>query len=109
MPLHALGQFVHEGVVSLMLAAVGGILMWPYNKAKQAYRALMDTMKATQAELTLQRQNCLDTLQRQGESQVNLLTKACDTLDGVRLDLKEQTGFLQGLTSPRRASARAKK
>ena len=93
--MQILGQFVHEGLVSLMLAVVGGILMWPYRKIKKSYTELMDAVSTTKAELVLQRTNCLHTLQTQGEKQIELLTKATNTLDGVRLDLAEQTGYLR--------------
>jgi len=109
MPLHALGQFVHEGVVSLMLAAVGGILMWPYRKVKAAYVELMEAVQSTKDELTTQRSNCLTTLQVQGDAQVKLLTKVADTLDSIHLETKAQTGFIQGLASPRRVAAARKK
>ena len=79
-------------------------MLWPFRKAKQAWTALSDNLSNVQKELVHQRENCLNTLQVQGTEQVKLLTKMADTLDGVRLDLAEQTGYLraQSVPAPRR-------
>jgi len=103
MQIHILGQFMHEGVVSLMLAAVGGACMYPFRKIKNAYAELMTAVQATHAELVMQRQNCLATLASQGERQIELLGKTTELLDGVRLDLAKQTGILEA-GAPRRRS-----
>jgi hypothetical protein len=105
MQFHVLGGFVHEAVFTGIITILGTILVWPFRKVKNAYNELHGAVKATHAELVLQRENCLGTLQRQGESQIEILGKVADTLDGVRLDLAEQTGYLRA-GSPRR---RAKK
>ncbi len=79
--------------------------MYPFRKAKKEWQVLKTAIASTQAELELQRTNCLTTLQSQGEKQVELLGKVSNTLDGVRLDLAEQTGFLRaGATPIRRRS-----
>ena len=82
--------------------------MWPIKKARKEWVSLKDTTQAIQNELAQQRTNCLATLQAQGDTQINLLTKAVDTLEGVRLDLAEQTGYLRASSAPA-CRARAKK
>ena len=98
---------------ALMTLAVGGlgyIIMFPVRKARAEWISLKETTAKIYEELSQQRLNCLTTLAHQGVEQISLLAKMSDTLDGVRLDLKEQTGFIQGLVqSPRRTRAYAKK
>jgi len=107
MQAHIVGQFMHELVFTGIITVIGAILMWPYKNIKAAYNELHSAVKATHAELVLQRENCLSTIQTQGSEQVKILGKVADTLDGVRLDLAEQTGYLRaGAGTPRR---RAKK
>ena len=74
--------------------------MYPFRKAKKEWTSLKETTQAIQNELAQQRTNCLTTLQEQGVKQIELLTKAADTLDGVRLDLAEQTGYLRASSAP---------
>ena len=95
MQIQLFGQFMHEGIVSLMLAVVGGILMYPIRKVQKAYKELMEAVNSTRAELVTQRENCLSTLQNQGEKQVELLGKAVSTLDAIHLGQVEMSGFLK--------------
>ena len=106
----ALWPYVVKSLVGLFIAGIGAAMLWPIKKVRKEWVSLKDTTQAIQNELAQQRTNCLTTLQQQGEKQIELLSKAADTLDGVRLDLAEQTGYLraQGAT-PRRARATAKK
>ena len=98
---------------ALMTLAVGGlgyIIMFPVRKARAEWISLKETTAKIHEELSQQRLNCLKTLQNQGDKQIELLGKMADTLDGVRVDFKEHTGFIQGLVqSPRRTRAYAKK
>ena len=98
---------------ALMTLAVGGlgyIIMFPVRKARAEWISLKETTAKIHEELSQQRLNCLKTLQNQGDKQIELLGKMADTLDGVRVDFKEHTGFIQGLVqSPRRTKAYAKK
>ena len=82
------------------LVVAGGIalILWPFKK-----------LSAIHNELIAQRENCLTTLQTQGADQVKLLTKAVDVLDGVRLELGTQTGFLQALSLIPKPLRRSKK
>ena len=98
---------------ALMTLAVGGlgyIIMFPVRKARAEWISLKETTAKIYEELSQQRTNCLTRLQSQGDEQIKLLGKMADTLDGVRVDFKEHTGFIQGLVqSPRRTKAYAKK
>ncbi len=101
--------YLQKAAVGLALTGVGALLMWPFRKARKEWLSLKDTTAAIQQELVQQRTNCLHTLQCQGDTQINLLTKAADTLDGIRLDIKEQTGYLMASAPRRRAPATPKK
>lgn len=80
--------------MGLMLAAAGGILMWPVNKIRDAYTELKASIDSTHAELVLQRGNCLQTIQNQGGEQIKLLGKAVDTLEAMHLDQRTLLGRL---------------
>lgn len=96
------GQIVQKALYGIALAGVGALLMWPLKYVRKEWNEAKEKLDAVQAELAQQRTNCLRTLQDQGVKQIELLTKATDTLDGVRLDLKEQTGFLSASLPKRR-------
>jgi len=70
------------------LVVAGGIalILWPFKK-----------LAAIHTELIAQRENCLATLQNQGEKQVELLEKTIGILEDIRVELAEHTGFLRGL------------
>jgi hypothetical protein len=71
-------------------------------------------MKAEQtnihSELVKQRENCLTTLQTQGEEQIKLLGKTVDILGDVRVSIAEMAGYCKANTGigcsskPRRRS-----
>jgi hypothetical protein len=94
MQVHIIGQLWQEGIISLALAALGGILMWPIRKIKTAYKELQDAINSTHAELVLQRSNCLTTLSNQGEKQIELLSKTVETLEAMHLDQRLLLGRL---------------
>ena len=81
----------------------------PWPDGATEWIALKDEQAAIRTELTTQRTNCLNTLQMQGVEQIKLLGKAVDVLDGVRLDLREQTTILRLFPQPRARKAAAKK
>lgn len=85
--------------------------MWPFRKAHKEWTSLKENIEATHKELVQQRTNCLVTLQSQGATQIELLGKTVAALDGVRLDLAEQTGYLRAPMAipPRRRRVTAKK
>jgi hypothetical protein len=100
--IFVLGEFIHEVIFTGLITVLGVVVMWPFKKGKAAFKGVQDELKAAHAELVLQRENCLSTLQRQGVDQVNLLTKVSETLDGVRIELATQTGFLRAGSVPTR-------
>jgi hypothetical protein len=103
----ALQPYLAKAFVSLVVAGIGALMLWPVRKIRKEWVSLKDAVVATKQELEQQRTNCLATLQKQGDAQIILLTKMSDTLDGVRMDFKEHTGFIQGLVqSPRKAYAK---
>lgn len=101
--------YLSKALVGLALTGIGALIMWPFRKARKEWLSLKETTTAIQQELVQQRTNCLHTLQDQGETQIGLLGKVADTLDGVRIELAEQTGYLRASAPRRRASAPAKK
>ena len=81
--------------------------MWPVRKIKQEWKGVKESLAAVHNELGIQRNNCLATLQNQGEEQIALLSKTVAALDGVRLDLATQTGYMAAQANkevPRRRS-----
>jgi hypothetical protein len=82
-------------VVGLLLSGLLGAFMWPFRKARSEWTTLKKEQASIHAELVQQRTNCLTTLQAQGVQQIELLGKTVAALDGVRLDLAEQTGYLK--------------
>ncbi len=97
-----LWPYVLKSLVGLVVAGAGAAMLYPFRKVKKEWASLKEAVTSTQAELVLQRTNCLGTLQEQGTEQIKLLSKATDTLDGIRLDLAEQTGFLRAGAVPLR-------
>lgn len=97
-------QLVYKAAVSAALGVAMAVLIWPFRKARKEWSALKDEQSKIHAELVQQRTNCLQTLQTQGKQQIELLGKTVAALDGVRLDLAEQTGCLRAMTaqSPQR-------
>ena len=93
--LTQLTPLVYKTLVGIALTGLLGVFMWPFRKARKEWVALKNEQASIHAELVQQRTNCLTTLQQQGESQVKLLEKAVAALDGVRIDLAEQTGYLK--------------
>ena len=100
----------NKALMTLAVGFIGYIIMFPVRKARAEWISLKETTAKIHEELSQQRTNCLTRLQSQGDEQIKLLGKMADTLDGVRVDFKEHTGFIQGLVqSPRRTKAYAKK
>lgn len=106
----ALWPYINKALVGLAIAGIGAAIMWPIRKARKEWLSLKDTTQAIQNELAQQRTNCLTTLQAQGDTQISLLTKTVETLEGVRADFQAHTAYIQGLVqSPRRSTSRTKK
>jgi len=94
-----LAPIAFKAFVGLALTSLLGAIMWPFRKARKEWIALKSDIASTHAELVQQRTNCLSTLQAQGVTQIELLGKTVAALDGVRLDLAEQTGCLRTMTA----------
>jgi len=92
--MHFIFQFWQGLVLTALVSLLGGLLMNPVKKISKAYAELMEVAKSTHSELTLQRNNCLMTLQNQGDSQITLLTKAVETLEAIHLDQARLLGKL---------------
>lgn len=95
-----MGPSVMKTAIGLLITGLLGVIMWPIKRASKEWKSLKEEQSAIHAELVKQRENCLSTLQRQGEVQITLLGKMSSTLDGVRLDLAEQTGYLRAGSAP---------
>jgi hypothetical protein len=102
-----MAQFISDPVITqvwptflkwaagLALSGLLGAFMWPFRKVRKEWSTLKEEQNKIHAELVQQRTNCLFTLQSQGVQQIELLGKTVAALDGVRLDLAEQTGYLK--------------
>ena len=93
--------------VGLTITGLLGVAMWPVRKIRQEWKGVKESLAAVHEELGIQRSNCLETLQRQGDQQIDLLGKTVAALDGVRLDLATQTGYMAAQANkevPRRRS-----
>ena len=105
-----LWPLLSKALWGLMVGGLGALLMWPMRKARKEWVSLKDTTASIQAELEKQRTNHLSHIESHGEQQIVILNKMVDALDGVRLDLKEQTGYLMASALPcKTRSRRAKK
>jgi hypothetical protein len=104
-----LWPYAMKAVVGLVITGLGALMLYPVRYARREWKSIKEAVASTHAELITQRTNCLQTLQNQGDSQIKLLAKMSDTLDGVRLDFAEHRSYVQGLVqSPMRARAKTK-
>jgi hypothetical protein len=83
-----LTTFRHELVSAVLVSAFLGVIAMPFKRIIKAYTEVVGKLDAVHTELTAQRTNCLDTLQRQGDKQVDLLGKSVDVLSEIRTDMK---------------------
>ena len=103
--------FAYKVAASAAVGAIMAVVLWPLRSARKEWKTLKAEQASIHAELVTQRTNCLASLQRQGDTQIELLGKTVAALDGARLDLAEQTGCLRAMTAqpPRTRRAAAKK
>lgn len=94
-----LSQFLYKVAASLAVGVIVTAILWPFRKVRKEWIALKSDLADTHAELVTQRTNCLQTLQNQGSEQIALLGKTVAALDGVRLDLAAQTGYLSAMAA----------
>lgn len=102
-----LTQFLYKVAASMAVGVVMGIVLWPFRRARKEISEFKSQQEAIYSELVQQRENHLTHIEDYGKQQTELLTKACEVLDGVRLDLREQTVILRmGCPRTRRAAAK---
>jgi hypothetical protein len=93
-------QAVHEAEVGVALTVGGWILMFPVrtllDKARVFFAGFDLRLKSIETELSVQRTNCLATLQSQGAEQVVVLKEVSQTLKDMHLEQREMSGFLKG-------------
>jgi len=102
-------QFLYKAAASAAVGVVMAIILWPFRKARKEWVALKEEQASIHAELVTQRTNCLSTLQRQGDTQIELLTKVAGSLENIALSQAEMTGMCRtntmvGVCKPRRRS-----
>lgn len=105
-----LAPTVVKSVVGLVISGVIGVIVWPFRRMKKEWIEMKADQATIHSELVQQRTNHLTHIEEYGKNQTELLTKMCNVLDGVRLDLAEQTGYLKAFVpAPRIRRAAAKK
>jgi hypothetical protein len=108
--LNQVGPLFIKTVVGLVITGLLGVIMWPFRYARKEWKGMKEEQTRIHEELVQQRANHLTHIERYNKDQVDLLNKVCNVLDGVRLDLREQTGYLKAFTelAPRRRAAAKK-
>jgi hypothetical protein len=96
-----LNQVANKLVVSLLVTAVGGALVWPFKAIKSAVKAATDRLTAVEHELVTQRVNCLTTIQNNTEKTNDILERVATTLDNTHITQIEMSGFLKGMKNKR--------
>jgi hypothetical protein len=87
-------EFVHEIVITVIIAVGGSALMWPFKAVKREFADAKAALGAVQAELASQRTNCLASLTRQGDVQIEVLKEVSGTLKEMHLDQRTLLGRL---------------
>jgi len=95
MAVPVLQYYAHELVSGAILSILGAAAMYPIKLIRKAYKEVTENLEAVQKELTVQRENCLTTLQRQGDSQIELLKEVSSTLKEIHLDQSRLLGRLE--------------
>ena len=99
--------FGYKVAASVAVGVVMSIVLWPFRRARKEISEFKSQQGAIHAELVQQRENHLTHIEQYGKAQTELLEKMCGVLDGVRLDLREQTVILRmGCPRTRRAAAK---
>ena len=92
-----LNQVLDKLLVSVIVTAVGGALVWPFKAAKSALKTATDRLVAVEKELVVQRTNCLSTIQRNTETTNEILERVADTLEKTHDEQVKMSGFIQGM------------
>jgi hypothetical protein len=103
--------FGYKVAASAAVGVIMAVVLWPFRKARKEWAVLKAEQASIHAELVTQRTNCLQTLQTQGDRQIELLGKVVDTLGDIRTSQAEQTGYCKANTGcvPRLRRRTAKK
>jgi hypothetical protein len=72
------------GVCGVLLSIVTGLLLFLAKQAFKKFESLWETMRSIDSELTLQRTNCLTTLQEQGREQITLLREIAESVSYLK-------------------------
>lgn len=93
--------YVHEAIWAGGLGVGTWIVLFPFRHIAKYVRGQWEEksrlLTEVHQELTLQRTNCLNTLQEQGKEQTRTLGKVASVLEEIRVELAEQTGYLRAL------------
>jgi hypothetical protein len=88
-----------SALYGLAATAVVGLLLFPVRtflkNVQGEWQAVTAKLSGVEKELSVQRTNCLTTLQQQGQSQIDLLEKANNTLEAIHLSQVEMSGYLK--------------
>ena len=98
---------LYKALIGLAATGVAYAMTYPFRFIIKEWRSLKTSISGMHSELVQQRSNHLEHIQDTGQKQVELLTKTTELLDGIRLDLREQTTILRMV--PLRTAAKAKK
>jgi len=97
-------DFRHEIVITGLVSVFFGVIMYPINKGKkavakgrEAWEALNGKLEVIHNDLSIQRNNCLATLQTQGDAQIELLKDAVGTLKNMSLSQARLLGRLDSV------------
>lgn len=94
-----LSQVFDKLFVSLIVTVAGGLLVWPFKAAKSAVKAATDRLTAVEAELVVQRTNCLSTIQKNTETTNTILERVADTLEKTHDEQVKMSGYIQGMST----------
>jgi hypothetical protein len=90
-----LQQLTDKLVVSFIVTAIGGTLVWPFKSIKRKVEEFTTEIKAVQTELVTQRTNHLAHIEASSEAQLKVLEKVSSTLTDIHLDQKETLGYIK--------------
>jgi hypothetical protein len=106
--LNQVGPLLLKAGAGLVITGLLGAIVWPFRKMKSEWIDMKKEQACIHSELVQQRENHLTHIEMYSNDQVTLLNKVCDVLEGVRLDLREQTTILR-MPCPRLRTRVAKK
>jgi hypothetical protein len=106
--LEQLGPLAFKALVGIIVTGLLGAFMWPFRKMKKEWQGVKESLAAVHEELSVQRSNHLSHIESNGKQQIELLAKMAESMDGVRLDLREQTTILR-MSAPKMRVTRKKK